>query len=285
MARIEKMMKASKLFKGAIFGATLGLLAGAMPALSGEHGGKEAEVQSWTFAGLFGTYDVNQLQRGFQVFREVCSGCHSARLLAFRNLSEEGGPSFSEDQVKALAAEYTITDPELEEGERPAVPADRWPDPFATELDAKASNGGIVPPDFSVLAKGRGIKQKFPYWAFNYFTAYQEGGPDFIYNLLVNFEDAPHGVDVPDGKYWNSFLGTAIAMPPPLFDGAVDYQGDSVPETVDQYSRDVAAFMMWMADPHLASRKQAGFRVLTFLFLFAGLMYLVKRKLWSDVAH
>ena len=273
--------------KSMLFAVTLGLAGGmvASPALSNEDAGVEAELQSWSFAGLFGTYDENQLQRGFQVFKEVCSGCHSANLLAFRNLSEEGGPNFTEDQVKTLAAEYVIIDPELEAGERTAVPADHWPAPFETELDARGSNGGALPPDFSVLAKARGIKQKFPFWAFNYFTAYQEGGPDYIYNLVTNYADAPHGVEVPDGKTWNAFFGGPIAMAPPLFDGLIDYEGDAIPETVDQYAKDVAAFMMWMADPHLASRKQMGFRTLTFLLLLAGMMFLVKRKLWENVEH
>ncbi len=276
-------------FKSALFAVTLGLTGGlvATPALS-EGVGVEAELQSWSFAGLFGTYDQNQLQRGFQIFREVCSSCHSANLISFRNLSEEGGPGFTEAQVKALAAEYIIIDPEIEAGERAAVPADRWPAPFETELDARGSNGGALPPDFSVLAKARGISQKFPYWALNYFTAYQEGGPDYIYNLLTNYHEAPQDVEVPDGKYWNAYFGGPISMAPPLDDGFIEYVGEGngeVPLTTEQYAKDISAFMMWMADPHLASRKQMGFRTLTFLFLLAGMMYLVKRKLWANVEH
>ena len=279
------MSKTKHVFKSLVLATVMGLTGGLTSAAQAKVVGLEAELQKWSFGGVFGTYDVNQLQRGFQIFRESCSSCHGARLLAFRNLSEEGGPSFSEDQVKALAAEYIIIDPELEDGERPAVPADRWPSPFQTELDARGANSGALPPDFSVLAKARGITQKFPFWAFNYFTGYQEGGPDYIYNLLVNYGDAPHDVELPDGQAWNNYLGRGLAMAPPLDDGYISYDGEGVPETLEQYATDVSAFMMWMAEPHLVSRKEMGFRVLTFLFLLAGLMYLVKRKIWADVEH
>lgn len=266
------------------------VVAGAMAfssAQAAESGGHEAELQKWSFAGLFGTYDKHQLQRGFQVFREVCANCHSANLIAFRTLAEDGGPEFSEDQVKALAAEYIILDPEAEDGERSAVAADRWPSPFASDQDARDANNGIVPPDFSVLAKARGIHQKFPYWAFNYFTAYQEGGPDYIYNLLVSYEDPPLDYELGEGQAYNSFLGAGFSMLKPLEDEFVIYEGDgeAVPMTVEQYSKDVSAFMMWMADPHLVSRKQMGFRALTFLIVLAGLMYLIKRKVWADIKH
>lgn len=263
----------------------LSLVAGGTAAQAAEEGG-HAEQQNWTFAGLFGTYDEHQLQRGFQIFREVCSNCHSANLIAFRNLSEEGGPGFSEEQVKALAATYTIEDAEAEGGERSGVAADRWPAPFASDQDARDANGGALPPDFSVLAKARGIHQDFPFWVFNYFTAYQEGGADYIYNLLTNYHEAPEGVEVPPGQYYNSFLGGTLAMGPPLDDGFVTYEGEGepVPETLEQYSKDISAFMYWMADPHLAERKATGFRVLIFLIVFAALMYLVKRRLWAN-AH
>ncbi len=273
-----------KLAAAAVLVLSMGM--GGSAALAAEEGG-HAEQQNWTFAGLFGTYDEHQLQRGFQIFREVCSNCHSANLLAFRNLSEEGGPGFSEEQVKALAETYTIEDAEAEGGERSGVAADRWPAPFASDQDARDANGGALPPDFSVLAKARGIHQPFPFWVFNYFTAYQEGGADYIYNLLVNYHEAPEGVEVPPGQYYNSFLGGTLAMGPPLDDGFVTYEageGEAVPETLEQYSKDISAFMYWMADPHLAERKATGFRVLIFLIVFAALMYLVKRRLWAN-AH
>lgn len=197
--------------------AAVALLAGlAVPAMAQDHSSPHIDKQSWSFAGIFGTYDQNQLQRGFQVFREVCSNCHSARLIAFRNLSEEGGPAFSEEQVKALAAEYEIADASSETGTRPAVAADRWPAPFATAQDAMDANGGIVPPDFSVLAKARGVTDAFPFWIFNYFTGYSEGGPDYIHALLNGYHEevpptAPHNADgtefeLPEGQILQRLL-------------------------------------------------------------------------------
>ncbi|MDY6961110.1 MAG: cytochrome c1 [Pseudomonadota bacterium] len=272
--------------------AALAMLAGlAMPALAQDHSTSHIERQDWSFAGIFGTYDQNQLQRGFQVFREVCSSCHGARLIAFRNLAEEGGPRFSEEQVKALASEYEVADPTADGGVRTAVPADRWPSPFATEQDARDANGGALPPDFSVLANARGVTDPFPFWVFNYFTAYQEGGPDYIHALLNGYhEEAPEGFELAEGKYYNDFFpGHAIGMAPPLQDGLVTYaaaEGEAeVPMTVEQYSQDVAAFMMWMAEPHLVGRKQTGFVVLLFVIGFAALMYMTKRRIWAGIEH
>jgi ubiquinol-cytochrome c reductase cytochrome c1 subunit len=253
--------------------------------------GAHVERQNWSFGGLFGTYDQNQLQRGFQVFREVCASCHGAHLLAFRNLSEENGPSFSEEQVKALAAEYEVADASAEGGVRAAVPADRWPSPFASEAEAAEAMGGSFPPDFSVLAKARGVKDEFPTWIFNYFTGYQEGGADYIYALLTGYPDeVPEDFELPDGKSYNNvFPGHAIGMGAPLADGSVTYEpgpnGETVPETLDQYAHDVASFMMWAAEPHLVSRKETGVMVLIFLIGFAGLLYATKRRLWKGIEH
>jgi ubiquinol-cytochrome c reductase cytochrome c1 subunit len=263
------------------------------PALqAAEEGEVHIEKQSWSFGGVFGTYDENQLQRGFQIFREVCASCHGARLLAFRNLAEDGGPGFSEAQVRALAAEYQIVDETTADGIRPGVAADQWPSPFASEQDARDANGGAYPPDFSVLAKARGVHDPFPFWAFNYFTGYQEGGADYIYNLLLGYhEEPPEGVELAPGQYYNEvYPGHAISMAPPLADGLVDYADPEegvagAEETLEQYARDVSAFMMWVAEPHLASRKETGFRVLLFLVVFAGLMYFTKRKLWKGIEH
>ena len=273
--------------------AALALVAGiATPVLAQDsHATPHIEKQTWSFAGIFGTYDENQLQRGFQVFREVCSSCHSARLIAFRNLAEAGGPGFSEEQVKALAAEYEVADPTAEGGVRTAVPADRWPSPFPTEQDARDANGGALPPDFSVLAKARGVKEEGLWWVLNYFTGYSEGGPDYIHALLNGYhEEAPEEFELAEGKYYNDYFpGHAIGMAPPLSDEQVTYEvaeGQAeVPLTVQQYSTDVAAFMMWMAEPHLAGRKQTGFVVLLFLVLFAGLMYATKRRIWQGIEH
>jgi ubiquinol-cytochrome c reductase cytochrome c1 subunit len=264
----------------------MALSLGAPVALAQEgHEAVEIQKQSWTFAGPFGTYDTNQLQRGFDIFQNVCAGCHSARLFAFRNLSEPGGPGYSEEQVKALAASMEVMDPEAEGGRRPGIPADRWPSPFATEQDARDSNGGALPPDMSVLAKARSITTPFPWWILNYITLYSEGGPDYIYALLTGYEEeVPHGLTnadgspftLPEGKFYNHvFPGHAIGMSPPLQD----------PATLDQQARDVSAFLMWLAEPHLVERKEAGFRVILFLILFAGLMWFVKEKLWAPVHH
>ena len=267
------------------------VVAFAAPVFAQEHDTPHIEKQHWSFGGIFGTYDQNQLQRGFQVFREVCSSCHSAGLIAFRTLAEEGGPRFSDEQIKALAAEYEIADPTAEGGVRPGVPADRWPSPFASEQEARDANGGSLPPDFSVLAKARGVTDAFPWWITNYFTGYSEGGPDYIHALLNGYhEEAPEGFELPEGKYYNDFFpGHAIGMAPPLSDDAIAYEpgenGETVPTTVDQYSKDVAAYMMWMAEPGLVSRKETGFKVLLFLVLFAGLMYATKRKIWQGIEH
>ena len=243
------------------------------------------DQQDWSFAGVFGTYDQNQLRRGFQVYREVCSSCHALEVISFRNLAEHGGPEYSEAQVRALAAEYTVADETEDGGERQGVPADRWPDPFPSEQIAAEANGGKAPPDLSLMAKARGIHMEFPWWVFNYFTAYQEAGADYIYNLLTSYEEPPADVELAPGQNYNSYFpGHVIAMANPLSDGIVSYEDEETPETVEQYAYDVAAFLQWTADPHMAERKATGFRVILFLIVFAALMYMVKRRIWRD-AH
>jgi ubiquinol-cytochrome c reductase cytochrome c1 subunit len=274
------------------------VLAGAAMAVAQEEGGhseanpthfpiKEPKQMDWSFAGPFGTYDKAQLQRGLKVYKEVCSACHSMDLVAFRTLSDLG---YSEAQVKAFAAEYTINDGPNDDGDmfdRPGKPSDYFPAPFANEQAAAASNGGAAPPDFSLLAKARGVERGFPRFVFDIATQYAEGGPDYIHSLLTGYdEQPPEGMNVPEGTYYNPYFnsGVSLKMPPPLSDGQVTYD-DGAPETVEQYSRDVSAFLMWAAEPHLEDRKKTGFRVVIFLLLFAGLMYLTKRKVWADVAH
>jgi ubiquinol-cytochrome c reductase cytochrome c1 subunit len=273
-----------------IFAAGLIAMGLAVPALAQEHEVITVERQPWTFGGIFGKYDEHQLQRGFQVFQTVCANCHGAKLLAFRNLEDEGGPGFSEEQVKALAATYTVNDPDAEGGTRKGLPSDRWPGTGQSDADLAASFG-VVPPDLSVMAKARAIASPFPQWVFNYFTTYSEGGPDYIHALLLGYEETPpEGATVPEGKFYNHiFPGHAIGMPPPRADGAVPYtteDGSDVPDemkTADQYARDVSAFLMWVAEPHLNDQKAAGFRVLAFLILFAVLMWFVKQRLWRQV--
>lgn len=269
--------------------AAVAVVATAAPAMAAGEA-PHIERQQWSFSGPFGTFDRAQLQRGFKIYQEVCSACHGMRLVAFRNLAEEGGPSFTEEQAKAIAAEYTVTDGPNDDGdmyERPATLADRFPSPFPNEQAARASNGGAYPPDFSLLAKARAAHRGFPWFVFDAFTQYQEQGPDYIYALLTGYEEeAPEGVTIPAGSYYNhAFLaGNSIGMAPPLSDELVEYT-DGTPMTVDQYAHDVAAFMMWAAEPHLEARKKTGFRVMIFLIVFAGLLYFTKKTLWRNVEH
>jgi ubiquinol-cytochrome c reductase cytochrome c1 subunit len=279
-------------------GIGLSLSAGSMVAVANAAGGEGATVhyplkhptyENWSFAGLFGQYDRAQLQRGYRVYKEVCASCHSMNLVKFRNLSEDGGPEFSEEQVKVLAAEYTISDAVDENGdpvERPREPKDPFPAPFPNENAARAANGGALPPDMSLIAKARAVQRGFPWFVFDMFWPYQEQGPDYIHSLIVGYQDPPEGVVVPDGQYYNPYFinGTALAMAPPISDEQVEYT-DGTPMTVDQYSRDVSAFLMWAAEPHLEARKELGFKAMIFLVVFGCLLGFVKRRIWADIPH
>ena len=266
-----------------IFAAAL-IAAGSTALLSGNVFAagetEKPERQSWSFAGPMGTFDRAQLQRGFQVYREVCSACHSISKLAFRNLADPGGPEFSPSQVQALAAEYKIKDfdDKGEPIERNGRPADRFPKQFAN-ADAAAAVHGVAPPDFSVIAKARSFSRGFPLFVLDALPgiAYQEHGVDYIYALL-------NGYTNPDDLNWNKYFpGHAIKMAKPLSDDQVQY-GDGSPTTVSQYSKDVAAFLYWAAEPKMEERKRTGFNVMIFLIVFAGLMYFTKKKIWAD-AH
>ncbi|MFC6489051.1 cytochrome c1 [Nitratireductor sp. GCM10026969] len=265
--------------------AALGLgFALASSAAAAEYPLEEPEPIDWSFSGPFGTYDKGQLQRGFKVYREVCSACHSLNLVAFRNLEDLG---YTEEQVRAIAAEYEVEDGPNEAGDmftRPAKPSDHFPPPFANPEQAAASNNGAVPPDFSLLAKARAVERGFPTFLFDIFTQYAEGGVDYTHALLTGYEEPPEGVEVPPGTYYNPYFinGISLAMAPPIADGMVTYD-DGAPETLDQYSRDVSAFMMWAAEPHMEARKATGFTVMVFLLLFGGLVFLTKRKVWAEV--
>jgi ubiquinol-cytochrome c reductase cytochrome b/c1 subunit len=240
--------------------------------------------QKWSFAGPFGKYDQAQLQRGFKIFREVCSNCHSMEMVSFRNLADPGGPGFSEAQAKAVAAEYKI--PDLDDKgqptERPGRLADHFPAPFANDLAAKATYG-VAPPDMSTLAKARSYSRGFPWFIFDAFTQYQEQGPDYIAAYIGGYKNPPEDFKLPENGHYNEYFpGHNTAMPQPLQDGQVTYD-DGTPQTVQQYGKDVAAFLMWAAEPHLDARKRIGFQVFIFLIVFAGLMYFTKKKVWSDV--
>jgi ubiquinol-cytochrome c reductase cytochrome c1 subunit len=271
------------------------MAAGAAIAQDDEHSAAEPthfpihkpKQVEWSFAGPFGTYDKAQLQRGLKVYKEVCSACHSMDLVAFRTLEDLG---YSEAQVKAFAAEYTIEDGPNDDGdmfERPGLPSDYFTPPFPNMRAAAASNGGAAPPDFSLIAKARGVERGFPTFIFDIFTQYAENGPDYIYSLLTGYdEEPPAGMEIAEGTHYNPYFigGKSLAMAAPLSDDQVTYD-DGAPQTVDQYARDVSAFLMWAAEPHLESRKKTGFRVMVFLILFAGLMYATKRRVWANVPH
>lgn len=253
--------------------------------------------QDWSFAGFFGRYNPTQLQRGFKVYREVCSSCHSMSNVPFRTLAQPGGPGFSEAQVEALAAEYKVKAGPNDMGEyyeRAGRPSDRIPPPFPNKQAAAAANGGAAPPDFSVIAKARTYERGFPWFLIDMLPGftYVEQGPDYITALLNGYEEPEHGIVVPDGKYYNRYFpGHIIAMPKPIADGQIEYPKDAngqpqAPETVEQYAKDVSAFLMWAAEPHLDQRKRMGFQVLAFLLVFAGLLYFTKKRIWSRVeAH
>lgn len=277
-----------------IAAATVAILSAA-PAFAAE-GTPEPPPQKWSFSGPWGKFDRAQLQRGFKVYREVCATCHSLSLLSFRNLSEEGGPEFTEGQVKALAAEYKIatTDDNGQPTERPGMPADRFPLVYPNDKAARATNGGALPPDMSLLAKARTYERGFPRFIVDIFTQYQEQAPDYIVALLTGYEQAPAGVTLQPGQFYNKYMpGHLIAMRPPLEDGRVEYpkgpDGKSpVPETTAQFAKDVTAFLVWAAEPHMEARKSLGLRVMIFLIVFAGLLYFTKKKVWSklpDQAH
>jgi ubiquinol-cytochrome c reductase cytochrome c1 subunit len=247
---------------------------------------KPAEL-SWSFAGPFGKYDKGQLQRGYKVYKEVCSACHSMNLVSFRNLEELG---YSEEQVKTIASEYEVQDGPNADGEmfaRKAGLSDRFPSPYPNVEAAAASNNGAAPPDFSLIAKARGVERGFPRFVFDVFTQYAEGGPDYIHALLTGYEQTPpEGMEIAEGTYYNPYFiaGKSLAMAQPIADDQVTYD-DGSPQTVDQYARDVAAFLMWAAEPHLEDRKQTGFSVMAFLIILGGLVYVTKKRVWADVAH
>jgi len=267
----------------ALAASLLGLAGSAFAADEQSHETPPPPRQKWSFSGPFGHYDKGQLQRGFKVYKEVCAVCHGLKYVAFRNLDALG---YSEGQIKAIASEYKIPDGPNDQGEmfeRAGRPADYFPTPWPNENAARARYNG-VPPDFSVLAKARGYERGFPWFIFDMFIQFQEHGVDYIHALMVGYkEKPPAGVTLPAGSFYNEYFpGHAIAMPPPLSDKRVDYT-DGSPTTVDQYSKDVSAFMMWAAEPHLEARKRIGFQVMIFLLVLAGLVYFTKKKVWATL--
>mgnify|MGYP001341616908 CR=1 FL=1 len=222
----------------------------------------------WSFKGLFGKFDRGALQRGYQVYTEVCSSCHSMKYLSYRNLAEKGGPEFTVDQAKAIAASFEVKDGPNADGEmfmRPGKLSDKFVMPYDNVKAAQAANGGAYPPDMSVLVKARG------------------GGANYIYSLLQGYEDPPAGVTLDDGVYYNKFMyGNKIKMANQLSDGLVEY-GDGTQATVEQMSKDVTTFLMWTAEPHLEARHQMGFKVIVYLIILTILVYFSMKKIWSRI--
>jgi ubiquinol-cytochrome c reductase cytochrome b/c1 subunit len=268
--------------------AGLLMLGSGSQAQAQEHNTPMPPSLKWSFAGPFGKFDQGQLQRGYKVYKEVCSACHSMNLVHYRNLADPGGPGFSIAQAAALASEIKVQDGPNDAGdmfERPGRVADRFPAPFPNENAARAANGGAAPPDLSLMAKARGYERGFPWFIFDAFTQFQEKGPNYIHAILTGFEDSPpHGFTLPDGSFYNKYFpGHAMKMPNPLSDDQISYS-DGTPQKVDQYATDVAAFLMWAAEPKLEERKRIGLQVMIFMVIFAGLLYFTKRAVWAD-AH
>lgn len=272
-----------KLLALAIAGALTALAAPAFAA--GE--APQPPRQTWSFAGPFGKYDQAQLQRGFKVYKEVCAACHSMSMVSFRNLAEAGGPGFSVAQAAAVAKDYKIKDGPNDAGEmfeRDGRVADRFPSPFANDNAARAANGGALPPDLSVIAKARTYERGFPWFVLDMITQYQEQGPDYLVALMIGYVEAPKDMQMPAGMNYNTYFpGHMIGMPAPLTKDQVTFD-DGTPATVEQMAKDVSAFLMWTAEPHLTARKRLGFQVMIFLIVLSGLLYFTKKKVWA-AAH
>ena len=224
--------------------------------------------QNWSFKGVTGKFDRASLQRGYQVYTEVCSSCHSMSLLSYRNLGETGGPEFSVEQVKAIAANFEVTDGPNSDGEmftRPGRPSDKFVSPYPNAQAAMAANGGAYPPDMSVLVKAR------------------KGGADYIYAVLTGYSEPPANFELEDGVYYNKYMdGNKIKMSNPLSDDLVSY-ADGTNATEAQMAKDVTTFLTWAAEPHLESRHRMGFKVIIFLIILTTLVYFSMRKLWSRI--
>ena len=221
---------------------------------------------NWSFKGIFGTFDRASLQRGYQVYQEVCSGCHSVQHLSYRNLSENGGPEFTIEEAKAIASQFEVEDGPNSEGEmfvRKARLSDKFVKPYSNVQASTSANGGAYPPDMSVLAKAR------------------TGGADYIYSLLLGYEEAPEGLELDDGVYYNKYIpGNKIKMSEPLSDGIVEYLDGTEPSK-KQMAKDVTAFLVWASEPHLESQHKMGFKTIIYLIILLTLVYFSKQKVWS----
>jgi ubiquinol-cytochrome c reductase cytochrome c1 subunit len=222
--------------------------------------------QQWSFDGIFGTYDRAAQQRGFQVYKEVCSACHPVKHLYFRDLADIG---YSEDEVKAIASTYQVTNEQPNDQgqmfQRPARPSDPIPGPFPNDQAARAANNGALPPDLSMIVKAR------------------DGGPNYVFGILTGYKDPSPGFNLLPGMNYNEYFpGHQIAMPPPLSDNAVTF-ADGTPATVPQMAHDVVTFLTWASEPNLEPRHRTGFKVMLFLIVMAGIFYAAKRKIWAAI--
>ena len=222
----------------------------------------------WSFKGLFGKFDRGALQRGYQVYTEVCASCHSMKYVSYRNLAEKGGPEFTEAQAKAIAASFEVTDGPNADGEmftRPGKLSDKFVMPYENVKAAQAANGGAYPPDMSVLVKARG------------------GGANYIYSLLQGYEDPPMGITLDEGVHYNKYMyGNKIKMANPLSDGLVEY-ADGTDASIEQMSKDITTFLMWAAEPHLEARHQMGFKAIVYLIILTVLVYFSMKRIWSRI--
>ena len=249
-----------------IFSLTIIIFATSFNSISAEK--VEYLKTEWSFKGLFGKFDRGALQRGYQVYTEVCSSCHSMKYVSYRNLAEKGGPEFTVDQAKVIAASFDVTDGPNADGEmftRPGKLSDKFVMPYENVKAAQAANGGAYPPDMSVLVKARG------------------GGANYIYSLLQGYEDPPAGITLDDGVYYNKYMyGNKIKMSNQLSDGLVEYSDGTV-STVEQMSKDVTTFLMWTAEPHLEARHRMGFKAIVYLIILTTLVYFSMKKIWSRI--
>ena len=222
----------------------------------------------WSFKGLTGKFDRASLQRGYQVYKEVCSSCHSMKYLSYRNLGEKGGPEFTLDEVKAIAASFEVQDGPDSQGEmfiRPGRPSDKFVSPYPNMNASMAANGGAYPPDMSVLVKAR------------------SGGANYIYSVLMGYEEKPEGFIIDDGVYYNKYMsGNKIKMSKPLVEGIIEYT-DGTLATEDQMAKDVTTFLTWAAEPELEARHKLGIKVLIYLILLSTLVYLIMKRIWSRI--
>lgn len=282
----------NSLAAAAFLAATFAASSGPVIAAGGEP--IEIERQDWTFGGITGHFDRAQLQRGYKVYKEVCAACHNMKFMYFRNLSQPGGPEFSAEQTEAIAASVEVEDGPNDEGEmfmRPGKPSDRFPLRFKNDKEAAAANNGAVPPDLSLMAKARTVETHAAWYMFpvnmakDLATQYQESGPDYLHALLTGYVDPPADMQMSEGMNYNkAYPGHQIAMVNPLSDGVVEYE-DGTPATVENYSKDVTAFLMWSAEPKLEERKKLGLKVILYLIILSALLYLSKRALWRNVDH